>query len=237
MAGEESPWDTLREARERWQAQAVAPHDAYVLRFRALARELDMAIAVTYLERWPCAPRHTVALIDRQGEAALTPGDEFVVAELDTGAGPVQIGAMICFDREFPESARILMLKGAELIVILNVCTMDQHRLAQVRTRAYENMVGVALANYAAPRDNGHSVAFHPIAHDQDGSCDTLVVEAGEAEGVSLAPFDLDAIRAWRSRKVWGECLPASPALCCSHRAPSGAAICPRQQEGRVIPT
>jgi predicted amidohydrolase len=221
MAGEASPWEALREAREHWQAQAVERKGAYVTHFRALAHELDMAIAVTYLERWPGAPRNTVSLIDRHGEvaltyakvhicdfslkeAALTPGDEFFVAELDTAVGPVQMGAMICFDREFPESARILMLQGAELILIPNACTMEQHRLAQVRTRAYENMVGVALANYAAPKDNGHSVALHPIAYDQNGSRDTLVVEAGEAEGVYLAPFDLDAIRAWRSREVWG---------------------------------
>jgi predicted amidohydrolase len=216
-----SRWEALREARERWQAQAVERDGAFVTHFRALARELDMAIAITYLERWPGAPRNTVSLIDRHGqvaltyakvhicdfslkEAALTPGDGFFVTELDTGAGPIQMGAMICFDREFPESARMLMLQGAELILIPNACTMEQHRLAQVRTRAYENMVGVALANYAAPQDNGHSVAFHPVAYDQSGSRDTLVVEAGEAEGIYLAPFDLEAIRDWRSREVWG---------------------------------
>lgn len=219
--GEASAWDALRTARERWQAQAVTRDGAYVAHFRALARELEMAIAITYLERWVGAPRNTVSLIDRHGmlaltyakvhtcafdlkEAALTPGDEFPVATLDTAAGPVNIGAMICFDREFPESARLLMLNGAELILIPNACTMDPLRLAQVRTRAYENMVGVALANYAPPEDNGHSVAFDPIAFDAQGSRDTLVVEAGAAEGVYLAPFDLEASRDWRSREVWG---------------------------------
>ena len=47
-------------------------------------------------------------------ERHLTPGDGFHVAELDTAEGPVKVGAMICYDREFPESARILMLQGAE---------------------------------------------------------------------------------------------------------------------------
>lgn len=219
--GENSGWEALRAARERWQAQAVDRDGAYVTHFRALARELDMAIAVTYLEQWPGAPRNSVSLIDRHGElaltyakvhicdfdpkeAALTPGDDFYVATVDTAAGLVRIGAMICYDREFPESARILMLKGAELILIPNACTMEQHRMAQVRTRAYENMVGVALANYAPPQDNGHSVAFHPVAYDENGSRDTLVVEAGDAEGIYLAPFDLDAIRDWRSRETWG---------------------------------
>ena len=45
-------------------------------------------------------------------EKHLTPGDNFYVADLDTAAGNIKIGAMICYDREHPESARILMLKG-----------------------------------------------------------------------------------------------------------------------------
>ena len=119
-------------------------------------------------------------------ESALTPGDTFPVASLDTVAGPVAIGAMICFDREFPESTRALMLGGAELILIPNACPMEMHRLGQLRARAWENLVGVALANYAAPQQNGHSVAFDPNAFDARGeSRDTLVVEAGESADLS----------------------------------------------------
>ncbi len=51
---------------------------------------------------------------------------------------------MICFDREFPESARILMLKGAELILVPNACPMEINRLSQLRGRAFENMIAVA---------------------------------------------------------------------------------------------
>lgn len=219
--GEVSRFEALHEERERWQAQAISRDSTYVAHFRGLARELKMAIAVTYMEAWPGAPRNTVSLIDRRGElvltyakvhtcdfdvkeAALTPGDDFFVAALDTVRGPVQIGAMICYDREFPESARVLMLKGAEIILVPNACEMDRHRIGQLQTRATENMVGVALANYAAPQANGHSTAFDPIVFDTNGSRDTLVIEAGEAEGVYLAPFDLEAIRDYRSRETWG---------------------------------
>ena len=220
--GEASLWEATRAARERWQAQAVPRDGAWVGRFRALARELEMAIGVTYLERWPGAPRNTISLIDRHGEivldyakvhtcdfglkeAALTPGDAFPVAALDTALGPVKAGAMICYDREFPESARLLMLGGAELVLIPNACEMERHRIRQVATRAVENMVAVALANYAAPKDNGHSLAYDPIAFDENGSRETLVIEAGEAEGVYLASFDLDAIREYRQREAWGD--------------------------------
>ena len=167
------------------------------------------------------APRDTVALIDRQGEivlryakvhtcdfdleAACTPGDGFPVCRLNTGHGLVNIGAMICFDREFPESARILMLKGAEVILTPNACELEANRLGQFRARAFENMVGVAMANYGAPQENGHSVAFDGIAFDAQGrSRDMLIVEAGDREDVYLAAFDLDALRAYRQREVSG---------------------------------
>jgi N-carbamoylputrescine amidase len=213
-------------ARARWRAQAVSRDDAFVTHFRSLARELNMAIALTYLEKWDERPRNSVSIIDRRGEIVLTyakvhtcefdvereltPGDDFPVCALDTEQGEVKIGCMICYDREFPESARVLMLRGAEIILTPNACTLDAPRLLQFRTRAFENMVGVAMANYAAPQQNGHSVAFDAVAYvggdaDKDGvGRDTLIVEAGEQEDVFIATFDMDAIRDYRRRETWG---------------------------------
>ncbi len=209
------------DARKGWETQAVAAQDKFVQHFLSLARELKMAIALTYLEQWPGPPRDSVSLIDRRGqirftyakvhtcdfdkEAACTPGEDFLVAPLETEQGEVILGAMICFDREFPESARILMLKGAEVILVPNACEMESNRLCQLRARAFENMVGIALTNYAAPQANGHSVAFDPIAFENDEtSRDSLVVEAGSAEGVFIADFDMERIRSFRERESWG---------------------------------
>ncbi len=50
---------------------------------------------------------------------------------------------MICFDRDFPESARILMLKGAEIILVPNACLKTNIRLEQLKVRAYENVVSL----------------------------------------------------------------------------------------------
>jgi N-carbamoylputrescine amidase len=215
--------DALREARDAWQARAIGPDDPFVLHFRELARELEMAIGLTYLERWPGAPRNVMSLIDRHGEivltyakvhtcdfdlfeSACTPGDDFYVSTLDTANGPVQIGAMICYDREFPESARILMVKGAEIILTPNACWLEWNRLTQFRVRAFENLVGMAMANYAAPQENGHSCAFDPIAFDEKGHTrDTLIVEAGGAEGVYMGEFDLERLRDFRRRETWGD--------------------------------
>ena len=209
-------------ARHVWQSHAIDLGSPFVRRFQELAAELEMAIGLTFLERWPGKPRNTMCLIDRRGgivlryakvhtccfglmEDALTPGDAFPVCRLDTAAGDVSVGAMICFDREFPESARILMLNGAEVILIPNACPMEMHRIGQLRSRAWENLTAVALANYAAPQQNGHSVAFDPIVFRDDGaSRDNLVIEAGEVEGIYLAPFDLDALREFRQREALG---------------------------------
>ena len=104
---------------------------------------------------------------------------------------------MICFDREFPERARMLMLTGAEVILTPNACELDETgadlgdiRVAQFRTRAFENAVGVAMTNYAAPQLDGQSAAF-----DVNGAA---LIEASSEEGVLIAEFDLKRIREWR---------------------------------------
>jgi N-carbamoylputrescine amidase len=212
----------LDEKRRAWQERAVGVDSEYVSNFRELARDLDMAIALTYLETWSEAPRNALSLIDRRGEilftyakvhtcdfdypeAALTPGDEFFVVSLETAKGPVYVGAMICFDREFPESARILMLKGAEIILTPNACGLGINRLTQFRARSFENLVGVAMTNYAAPDQNGHSVAYDGIPFDDEGNDrDMLLIEAGQMEGIFAADFDLDALRNYRLREPWG---------------------------------
>ena len=208
--------------REAWEGRAIGRDGPFVARFRELAVELDMAIALTYLEHWDGRPRNSMSLIDRHGEigmtyakvhtcefdreTALTPGDGFYVHALDTRSGLVNVGAMICYGREFPESARILMLQDAELILTPNACTLDDGRIGQFKARAFENMVGVAMANYAAPKCNGRSVAFDAVSFGEiDGDPkDTLVVQAGEDEDICLAQFDMDEIRAYRERGTWG---------------------------------
>jgi predicted amidohydrolase len=204
-----------------WRAQAVERDSPFVRHFATLAAELEVAIAVTYLEAWRGGPRNSVTLFDRRGdealtyakvftcdfcwpESALTPGDAFPVVDLETAAGPVRVGAMICFDREFPEAARQLAAAGAELLLVPNACEMEDNRLGQLRARAFENMAVVALANYPSPAQNGHSVAFDPYAFDDaGGGRDTTMVEAGEGEEIVLARLDLDRLRRWRRREAW----------------------------------
>jgi predicted amidohydrolase len=208
-------------ARAAWLASALAPDAPYVMHFAALARELGVAIGVTYLERTASAPRNALTLFDAAGARVLdyakvhlcpwdppdtecSAGDAFPVARLATRAGEVAVGAMICFDREFPESAKLLALAGAELLLVPNACELGAAapvigdlRLAQLRARAFENLVAIATANYPAPHYDGHSCVY--LA---DGS---TALQAGAAEAVETAALDLERLRAFRREEAGRE--------------------------------
>ncbi len=209
---------------DAWLAEAIDADSDFVTTFGKLAKELDMAVAITFLEKHSGSARNTLTLFDRFGnnkltyakvhtcdfsvESNLVPGEEFYVAELNTHCGEVKIGAMICFDREFPESARILMLQGAELILVPNACPMEINRLSQLRGRAYENMTAIATCNYPAgvPDCNGASSVFDGVAYlpETDGSRDTCILQADSSEGIFVAELDLEQLRRYRSSEVHG---------------------------------
>ena len=112
---------------------------------------------------------------------------------------------MICYDREYPESARVLMLKGAEIILVPNDCGAMKPRLCALSTRAYENMVGIAMANPNG-ENAGNSCAFSPICWDENGRCvdNTLLMADDVTEGLYYAEFNMDAIRSYREQEMMG---------------------------------
>ena len=210
---------------EKLEALAVAADGEFVTRFAALSAELDMAIGITFLEKSGAGQKNSICLFDRYGrpvykyskvhicdfgepddESVLCAGDEFPVAALNTAKGDINVGSMICYDREFPESARILMLKGAELLLVPNACPMEINRLSLLRGRAYENMLAIATCNYPAPHPdcNGHSTLFDGVAFlpGRGGVRDTCVLEAGDAEGIFLARLDISLLREYRRREA-----------------------------------
>jgi predicted amidohydrolase len=209
------------------EKNAININSDFIKAFQEEAKVLNMAIGITYLEEWPNLPRNTLSIIDRLGncvltyakvhtcdfdnEIYLTPGDDFYVTDLNTESGEIKVGAMICYDREFPESARILMLKGAEIILVPNACPIEINRKSQLGTRAFENMVGIAMTNYAEGTIdcNGHSLAYDGIAYEEVNpnkfeARDTLIIEAGGAEGIYIADFNIEKIREYRKMEVWG---------------------------------
>ena len=215
----------LPQDEEKLKKLAIAKDSSFINVFRDLAKELQMAIGITFLESHDPKPLNSVLFFDMTGneilhyskvhtcafsdEVVLYEGEDFHTADLDFGRGTVKFGSMICFDREFPESARMLMLKGAELILAPNACPMEINRLAALRTRAYENMLAVATCNYpkGQPDCNGHSTLFDGVAwlRDVEGARDMCVFEAPEVPGVYVATLDLDMLRTHRSEDIMGD--------------------------------
>lgn len=106
----------------------------------------------------------------------------------DTAAG--RLGIVICYDRHFPESYRACALQGAEIIAT-PTCNLAGEPLDlfawEMRVLAMQNSVYSILANRCGVEGDtgygGHSVIAGP-----DGA---LLAEAGEAETVLIADYDL----------------------------------------------
>ncbi len=202
--------------REMWLAGAVQKDDEYVKTLQNTAKELSMGVCATYLSKNENKYQNTAIIIDRDGkiildyakvhtcdfslEALLDSGDEFKVCEFDG----VKLGVMICYDREFPESARVLMLRGAEIILVPNACDMNPARLNQISSRAFENMTAVAMANYPSEKW-GNSCVYSPIVFDDNGYTDNLLFMADDiSEDIFVTEIDLDKLRDYRKRETWG---------------------------------
>jgi predicted amidohydrolase len=54
----------------------------------------------------------------------------------------------------------------------------------------------MAMTNYPTPVNNGNSVAF--------GAEGAMVAQSGETETITIARFDLAALREYRQKTVWG---------------------------------
>jgi N-carbamoylputrescine amidase len=219
--------------RQLWTASAINRRSDFFRSFADSAKDLDINIAITYLEAHLPKPRNTASIINRRGEVVLnyskvficdfgqeelskpTPdlreigcdvncsaGDSFDVCTLTGEEDQVAVGAMICSDREFPEPATQLMLNGAELIVVPNACTWEEIRTAGLKTRAFDNMVGIAMANCPGPRA-GNSQAHTCVAWRHGDPQDTLIAKAGEKEEILLTSFDIEAIRDFRAAESW----------------------------------
>lgn len=151
----------------------------WVNRIAALASELKIYLAVGFAERRGQEMYNSVAVFSPVGEMVLhyskthtkgetynTPGTHFPVAE--TGIGT--LGALICYDRRFPEVSRILALKGAQVLILPAYGTDGERNEALLRTRAWENSVWVVYAKQNQAliiNPSGKIVARDEGDHDQ----------------------------------------------------------------------
>jgi predicted amidohydrolase len=193
--------------RERLLDVAEPLDGPWLKKIATLADQLEVHIAVGFAERRGEQALNSMVLFDPGGQTALhyskmhTKGEPFTamgdaLPVATTGLG--KVGALICYDRHFPEVPRILALKGAEILLIPAYGNDSERNEALLRTRAWENSVWIFYV-----RQN-QALAINPsgkiVARDK-GSGDELViirVALGEERGSG-------SIHARRSPEVYRE--------------------------------
>jgi nitrilase len=165
----------------------------------SIAREHRIAIAYGYAERDPAGAGifNSVQVIGPEGRAlahyrkthlfgaaeraAYTPGSCFA-APFEFGG--FRIGLLICYDVEFPEAVRCLVLAGAEVVLIPTALTDEYGTVPSllVPGRAVENQVYVAYCNHAGI-ENGMRFLGRSCLLAPDGQ---PVVAAGHGDALII---------------------------------------------------
>lgn len=138
--------------RKRFENEAAVTLDSvYLKEASALARACSMNIVFCFSLRVPDGVKNAAAVIDTNGnivgmyfkthllahDCHYIPGDEFPVFKLNF----FKAGIVICADRRWPEPARALRLKGAELIINPTYGVYGERNDRWISTRAFENEV------------------------------------------------------------------------------------------------
>ena len=142
---------------EQYRAVGESLDGRMLLRIRLLAKELKIYLLVGFAESRGGKMFNSAVIFSPEGELTLhyskshnahdepynTKGIEFPVA--DTAVG--RVGTLICYDRQLPETSRILAIKGAQLILVPAWGARGEMNEIMMRTRAYENSVFVAFVH------------------------------------------------------------------------------------------
>ena len=170
--------------RERYFEAGESLDGLFMNRVRSLARELKIYLGTGFAERRGDRMFNSFAVFSPKGELVLhyskshnaddepfnTTGAEFPVVETPRG----RWGALICYDRQLPETARILAIKGAQLLLVPAWGSYNDMNDAMMRTRAFENGVYVAFVH---PR---RCLIIDPrgkvVAADSGGDNDEIVM-------------------------------------------------------------
>jgi deaminated glutathione amidase len=136
---------------------------------------------------------HLFDALGQRESDQVAPGDEPVVAEL----GGLRVGVMTCYDIRFPEHARALLARRADLIVVpagwAAGLFKEEHWVTLIRARAIENTVWVAAADQVpdpaepptrAPTGSGRSMLVDPMG--------TVRLDLGPRRGIAVGEVDTD---------------------------------------------
>ena len=231
----ERPYFCQERRYEYYQYAKPVMENEAVRRFRQVARELSVVLPVSFYERDRNRLFNSVAVLDADGSILgiyrkthipddhyyqekfyFTPGDTgFRVFETRYGT----IGVGICWDQWFPETARFMAVKGAELLYyptaigsepILSVDSMPHWRRV-MQGHAAANLMPVIAANRIGTEtvepcpENGNqksALRFYGSSFITDGTGEIAVSMDRDSEGVSASEFDLDELM--EERLSWG---------------------------------
>lgn len=123
-----------------------------------------------------------------QESSLLSPGDRADVAQTELGT----VGMTTCYDLRFPELYRVLVDRGAQLLIVPAAWPMArlEHWRLFTRTRAVENQVFLLACN-AAGRQGEVELAGHSVVVDPWG---TIVAQAGPDEQILRADIDIETV-------------------------------------------
>ena len=180
--------------------QKAKQHQMYII-FPVMERRKDKIFntCLLYDRKGELIGRYDKVHLTRVGAQYTTPGNDFPVFKLDFGT----IGFMVCFEIYFQEIARILALKGAEIIFFPNQNAEPSEKIWEtlVKARALDNCVYVVTSSFGVPE----GLAWHPGRNDghyeHDGYYRNLIVgldghiiaDGGYNTGMTTAEIDLDA--------------------------------------------
>ncbi|MFW2828799.1 N-carbamoylputrescine amidase [Sphingomonas sp. ID0503] len=205
------------------RAKPVGSHPA-VVAMQALAQELKVAIPTSFFEA--DGPHHynSLAMIGPDGKIAGVyrkshipdgPGyeEKFYFRPGNTGfkvwnAAETTIGVGVCWDQWYPETARSMMLMGAEILFYPTAIGNEPHdpdldtsrlwRRAMIG-HAVSNVVPVVAANRIGTED-GQTFYGHSFICDERG--DMLAEFGAQETGVLVATLDIDLAK--RHRAAFG---------------------------------
>ncbi len=199
-----------------------------IAHFARLAAELGVVLPVSFFERANNAAFNSVAIIDADGTVLgvyrkshipdgpgysekyyFNPGDTgFRVWDTKVG----RIGLAICWDQWFPEAARVLALRGAEVILYPTAIGSEPHDPTYDSSRHWQrvmqghagaNLVPVVAANrVGVETGRQHTLTFYGTSFIAGPTGEVIVEADRTSESVITAEFDLDAVAALRHS--WG---------------------------------
>ena len=215
-------------------AKPVMENDA-VLHFMEVAKELHVVLPISFYEKDGNVLYNSIAIIDADGtmlgvyRKTHIPDDHYYQEKFyftpgntgfrvwDTAFGKIGVG--ICWDQWFPETARAMAVKGAEILLYPTAigsepileCDSMPHWRRCMQGHAGSNLMPVMAANRIGEEtvtpceENGgqsSSLVFYGSSFITDATGELVVSASRDKEEVLVATFDLDAIA--EDRLSWG---------------------------------